>query len=97
MNSLRSRRLRSRDAQVESQELRDGHREARETVRVDRNERDPDTVIGAVLQFDTLDSDAGLALVEDDGLVIEDAPAVAHVGVDPGGVGATPGIDARCP
>ena len=60
---------------------------------VDSDQGDKDAVVGPILRFDTLDSGAGLSLVEHDGLVIEDAPAVAHVGVDAGGVGASARID----
>ena len=48
---------------------------------VDRQQRDPNPVCGAVVLLDALDGDAGLSFVEHDGLVADDAPAVAHVGV----------------
>ena len=57
-------------------------------MRVDRQQRDPNPIRRAVVLLDALDGDAGLSFVEHDGLVVDDAPAVAHMGVEACGVGA---------
>lgn len=49
---------------------------------------DADAVFGMVVLNDALDRSSGYALVEHDRLLVEDSPAVAHVGVQARRVGA---------
>ena len=64
---------------------------------VDREQGDPDPIRRAVVLLDALDGDAGLSFVEHDGLVVDDPPAVAHVGIETGSIGAPAWIDTRVP
>ena len=86
-------------AQIEPDELGERHREMREAVRVDRDAFDP---LDLALAQGALDGGAGLSAVQDDWLIVEDAPLVEHVSVSPNGKGPAPRIDpcrpevARC-
>ena len=84
-------------AQVEAQQLDDRHGHVRDAVGIHGQQRDADAVFGAVVQLDTLDGHAGLSFVQHDGLVVEQAPAVANVGVHAGSIGAPPRIHPGCP
>ena len=65
---------------------------------IDRKQRQPDAIVaGAVVLHDAFHRDAGLAFVEHDRLVVDDAPAVQHMGIDAGRVGAPAWIGARAP
>ena len=62
----------------------------REAVRVDRDALDP---LDLALAQGALDGGAGLSAVQDDRLIVEDAPLVEHVGVGPDGIGPPPRIE----
>ena len=80
-------------AQVEAGQLGKCHGEMREAVGVDR---DP-LKIHEVLTQSALNGGAGLPVVEDDGLIINDPPLVEHMGVGSGGIGAPPWVDTGRP
>lgn len=50
-------------------------------MRIDRKQGNPDPVFGSVVPLDAFDRHACLALVQHDRLVVEQAAAVADVGV----------------
>ena len=85
--------------QVEPDHFGERHREMREAVRVDRDALNP---LDLALAQGALDGGAGLSAVQDDWLIVEDAPLVEHVSVSPNGKGPAPRIDpcrpevARC-
>ena len=81
-------------AQVEPDELGERHREMREAVGVDRDALDP---LDLLLPQGALDGGAGLAAVQDDRLIVENAPLIEHVGVGADGIGPPPGIEPRRP
>ena len=64
---------------------------------VDRQQRDSDPIRRAIVLLDAFDRDTGLPLVQHDWLVVDDAQAVAHVGVEAGSKGAPAWIDTRVP
>ncbi len=84
-------------AQIKAQQLGDGHRRIRVSVRVDRQQGNPNAICRVVVLLDALDGDTGLSFVEHDGLVVDDAPSVAHVGVQAGCVGTPARIDPGVP
>jgi hypothetical protein len=55
---------------------------------IDCQQGDANPVFRSVVLLDAFDGHACLPLVEHDGLVVEQAPAVANVGVQPRGIGA---------
>ena len=57
-------------------------------MRVDCEQRDANAVLRAVVLHDALDGSSRLALVEHDGLVVEDSPTFANVGIQARRVGA---------
>ena len=62
----------------------------REAMGVDCDAFDP---LDLALAQGALDGGAGLSAVQDDWLIVEDAPLVEHMGVSPNGIGPAPRIE----
>ena len=63
-------------------------------MRINRKRRD---ICGCALPNETFDCRARLALVQHNGLIVEDAPTIEHVGVHSDGRGTAPWISASLP
>ena len=62
----------------------------REAVRVDRDAFDP---LDLALAQGALDGGAGLPAVQDDRLIIKDAPLVEHMSIGANGIGSPPRVE----
>jgi len=79
---------------VKPEQLDPQHREVGEAVGVDRELTD---VFDGFLTHHALDRGARLAPVQHDGLVVEEAPSVVHMGVDPDRGGTPTRVDPGLP
>ena len=81
-------------AQIEPNQLGERHREMREAMGVDRHTLE---LADVLLPQGAFNGGAGLAPVQDDRLIVENAPLIEHVGIGSHCIGPPPGIEPRRP